>query len=88
MISEFYLIDTTNFLGEEQTMTSLTAAFIDTPVELRAGATEEDLQAVIRAVYKQVLGRVMQISQIAQKFFTQFLCRYFKPSREFFVGRT
>jgi PAS domain S-box-containing protein len=33
-------------------------------------------------------SRVMQISQIAQKFFTQFLCRYFKPSREFFVGRT
>jgi hypothetical protein len=33
-------------------------------------------------------ARVMQISQIAQKFFTQFLCRYFKPSREFFVGRT
>jgi hypothetical protein len=58
MISEFYLIDTTNFLAEEQTMASLTAAFIDTPVELRAGATEEDLQAVIRAVYKQVLGNV------------------------------
>jgi hypothetical protein len=36
----------------------------------------------------KTLARVMQISQIAQKFFTQFLCRYFKPSREFFVGRT
>ncbi|NEO03290.1 MAG: photosystem I reaction center subunit XII, partial [Moorea sp. SIO3I7] len=26
------------------------------PIELRAGATEDDLQTVIRAVYKQVLG--------------------------------
>ncbi|NEO03956.1 MAG: photosystem I reaction center subunit XII, partial [Moorea sp. SIO3I7] len=26
------------------------------PVELRAGATEDDVQTVIRAVYKQVLG--------------------------------
>jgi len=31
-------------------------AFEVDPVELRSNATEEDLQAVIRAVYKQVLG--------------------------------
>jgi phycoerythrin-associated linker protein len=33
------------------------ALWIETEVvELRANATEEDLQAVIRAVYRQVLG--------------------------------
>ena len=28
------------------------------PVELRPGATEEDIQVVIRAVYRQVLGNI------------------------------
>ncbi len=37
-------------------MTSLTGALIDSPVELRPNATEDDLQIVIRAVYKQLLG--------------------------------
>ena len=27
------------------------------PIELRPNATEDDLQGVIRAVYKQVLGK-------------------------------
>ena len=29
-----------------------------TPVELRSNSTEDDLQTVIRAVYKQVLGSI------------------------------
>ncbi len=37
-------------------MASLTAAFVSDPVELRPNATEDDLQLVIRAVYKQLLG--------------------------------
>ena len=37
-------------------MSSLTAAFVSDAVELRAIATEEDLQVVIRAAYRQVLG--------------------------------
>jgi hypothetical protein len=37
-------------------MSSLTAAFVSEPVELRANATEDDLQVVIRAAYRQVLG--------------------------------
>jgi hypothetical protein len=37
-------------------MSSLTAAFVSDPVELRPNATEDDLQVVIRAVYRQVLG--------------------------------
>ena len=39
-------------------MTTLTAGYIDAPTELRDNATEDDLQVVIRAVYKQVLGNV------------------------------
>ena len=39
-------------------MTALTAGFVSDPVELRANATEDDLQVVIRAVYRQVLGNV------------------------------
>ncbi len=37
-------------------MPSLTAAFVNDPVELRQDASEDDLQLVIRAVYKQLLG--------------------------------
>lgn len=37
-------------------MSSLTATFVSDPVELRPNATEEDLQVVIRAAYRQVLG--------------------------------
>jgi hypothetical protein len=37
-------------------MSSLTAAFVSEPVELRAHPTEDDLQVVIRAAYRQVLG--------------------------------
>ncbi|BAQ61082.1 phycobilisome phycoerythrin-associated linker polypeptide CpeE [Geminocystis sp. NIES-3708] len=37
-------------------MASLTEAFINNPIELWANNTEDDLQLVIRAVYKQVLG--------------------------------
>lgn len=37
-------------------MSSLTAAFVSDPVELRSNATEDDLQVVIRAAYRQVLG--------------------------------
>ena len=37
-------------------MANLTTPFINDPVELRPNATEDDLQLVIRAVYKQVLG--------------------------------
>jgi hypothetical protein len=43
-------------------MASLTAAFVSDPVELRTGATEDDLQVVIRAVYKQVLGNAHLLS--------------------------
>jgi hypothetical protein len=39
-------------------MASLTGAFIAEPIELWEDATEDDLQTVIRAVYKQVLGNV------------------------------
>jgi hypothetical protein len=37
-------------------MATLTAAYVDSPIELRPNATEENLQAVIRAAYRQVLG--------------------------------
>lgn len=37
-------------------MASLTQAFISNPIELWDGKTEDDLQLVIRAAYKQVLG--------------------------------
>jgi hypothetical protein len=37
-------------------MSSLTAAFVSDAVELRSNATEDDLQFVIRAGYRQVLG--------------------------------
>ncbi|NES23020.1 MAG: photosystem I reaction center subunit XII [Symploca sp. SIO3E6] len=43
-------------------MATLAAAFVSEPVELRVGATEEDLQLVIRAVYKQVLGNAHVLS--------------------------
>ncbi|PSF37155.1 photosystem I reaction center subunit XII [Aphanothece hegewaldii CCALA 016] len=39
-------------------MSTLTAAYIDSPSELRPNATEDDLQGVIRAAYRQVLGNV------------------------------
>ena len=39
-------------------MASLTEALSADPIELRENATEDDLQTVIRAVYKQVLGNV------------------------------
>jgi hypothetical protein len=39
-------------------MASLTGAFISNPMELWANKTEDDLQLIIRAVYKQVLGNV------------------------------
>jgi hypothetical protein len=39
-------------------MSSLTAAFVSDPLELRPNATEADLQVLIRAVYRQVLGNV------------------------------
>lgn len=39
-------------------MASLTEAFISNPLELWASNTEDDLQLIIRAVYKQVLGNV------------------------------
>lgn len=39
-------------------MASLTEAFIVSPMELWANNTEDDLQLIIRAVYKQVLGNV------------------------------
>ena len=37
-------------------MSTLTAVFVSDAVELRANATEDDLQVVIRAAYRQVLG--------------------------------
>ncbi|MFM6173485.1 MAG: phycobilisome rod-core linker polypeptide [Sphaerospermopsis kisseleviana] len=43
-------------------MAILAAAFVSEPVELRTGATEDDLQSVIRAVYKQVLGNAHLLS--------------------------
>ncbi len=43
-------------------MASLTGAFISDPVELRPNATEEELQVVIRAVYRQVLGNAHVLS--------------------------
>lgn len=39
-------------------MSSLTAAYVDRPTELRINATEDDLQGVIRAAYRQVLGNI------------------------------
>jgi hypothetical protein len=39
-------------------MASLTEAFISNPMELWGSNTEDDLQLIIRAVYKQVLGNV------------------------------
>lgn len=43
-------------------MPTLTAPFVSDPVELRSGFTEDDLQLVIRAVYKQVLGNAHLLS--------------------------
>lgn len=43
-------------------MASLTAAFVSEPIELRPSATEDELQVVIRAVYKQVLGNAHVLS--------------------------
>ena len=37
-------------------MSSLTAAFVRDAVKLRSNATEDYLQVVIRAAYRQVLG--------------------------------
>ena len=37
-------------------MSSLTAAFVSDAVELGSNATEDGLQVVIRAAYRQVLG--------------------------------
>jgi len=37
-------------------MSSLTAVLVSDAVELRANATQDDLQVVIRAAYRQVLG--------------------------------
>ncbi|OKH19767.1 phycobilisome rod-core linker polypeptide [[Limnothrix rosea] IAM M-220] len=48
-------------------MSTLTAGFTDAPVELRDNASEDDLQIVIRAVYKQVLGNVHVLSEQAFK---------------------
>lgn len=39
-------------------MASLTNVFVNDQVELRSNATEDDLQVVIRAAYRQVLGNV------------------------------
>ena len=39
-------------------MSTLAATFVSEPVELRSNSTEEDLQVVIRAAYRQVLGNV------------------------------
>lgn len=39
-------------------MTSLTEVFVNDPIELREDSSEDDLQVVIRAVYRQVLGNV------------------------------
>jgi hypothetical protein len=39
-------------------MSSLTNAFVNDRIELHSNATEDDLQVVIRAVYRQVLGNV------------------------------
>jgi hypothetical protein len=39
-------------------MSILTATFVSDPIELRSNATEDDLQLVIRAAYRQVLGNV------------------------------
>jgi hypothetical protein len=48
-------------------MASLTAAFISNPIELWSEKTEDDLQLVIRAAYKQVLGNahVMESERLA-----------------------
>ncbi|AFY36910.1 Phycobilisome linker polypeptide [[Leptolyngbya] sp. PCC 7376] len=43
-------------------MSTLTAGFTGAPVELRDNATEDELQVVIRAIYKQVLGNVHVLS--------------------------
>lgn len=43
-------------------MASLASGFISDPVELRSGATEDELQVVIRAAYKQVLGNAHVLS--------------------------
>ena len=43
-------------------MPSLTAAFTGEIIELRPDATESDLQVVIRAIYKQILGNVHVLS--------------------------
>ncbi len=40
-------------------MSSLTAAFVSDAVELGANATEDDLQVVIRAAYRQVLRKII-----------------------------
>jgi len=44
-------------------MATLAAGFVCDPVELQVGATEDDVQVVIRAVYKQVLGNAHILSQ-------------------------
>ncbi len=38
-------------------MASLTSPFVNDPIELRKNFSEDDLQLVISAVYKQVLGK-------------------------------
>lgn len=43
-------------------MSSLTAGFVSDPVELRTNASEAELQIVVRAVYRQVLGNVHLLS--------------------------
>jgi Phycobilisome Linker polypeptide/CpcD/allophycocyanin linker domain len=47
-------------------MSSLTAAFVSDAVELRSNATEDDLQVVIRAAYREVLGNahLMEIQRL------------------------
>ena len=43
-------------------MPSLTAAYTGEIIELRPDATESDLQVVIRAVYRQILGNAHVLS--------------------------
>jgi len=50
-------------------MSSLTAASVRDAVKLRSNATEDDLQVVIRAAYRQVLGNAHMkkiLSQLRQ----------------------
>jgi len=46
------------YLIKENIMAILTNVFVNDQVELRSNATEDDLQVVIRAAYRQVLGNV------------------------------